>query len=299
MDDAWQSWYSEREPELVERNLRTAWSYVTANPWNTFTTEFLEQMDRVLDERGFFIKDRRYKNGDLELEDDPLNLENVEPVDDIAELFCDECRELNWRVGVKGEATYCGDCWRTLGLEDQKGLTGFEDVEPGTTYALVGCGSDKNSGELPACEKYSSTYFRKKREAAEELSDEWWILSAKHAIVSPDRVLDDYDRSIEETDVAGLWRRTEAYLSNEVDFDPRDTLWVLVGDRYVSAEDSSGRDLENVLTKLDCTVRYPFRQTSGIGKQNQYLDKIVGRSEFVMPNRLDSSEAGQQTFNDY
>lgn len=256
-------------------------------------------MDRTVDERDFFINDQRYQNGSLEIDDDPLNRENVEPVDDIEELFCDECGELNWHVGVKGDASYCSDCWQNLELQDQEALSGFESVEPGNTYVLVGCGDDKESGEKPAREKYSSTYFKKKREAAETLGDQWWILSAKHAVIDPDRVIDDYDTSIEEVDVDGLWRRVEAYMENEIEFDSRDRLWVLVGDRYVSAEDSKGRDLENILNQLDCTTRYPFRQTTGIGKQNQYLDEVVDRGEFVMPNRLDGFGVGQQTFDAY
>ncbi len=75
---------------------------------------------------------------------------------------------------------------------------------------------------------------------------------------------------------------------------------MLVGNRYVSAEDSKGRTLENVLNKLDCTTRYPFRQTSGIGKQNQYLDEVVAQDEFVLPNPLDGfNEKGQTTFNSF
>lgn len=299
MEEAWEKWYSEREPELIEKNLAVAWSYSTASPWNRFSTEFVDLMDRTLDERDFFIKDHRYQAGEIELEDDPLDLENREPVDDISELFCDECRHLSWVVGVKGEAHYCGDCWEDLGMADQEGLNVFESVEPGKTYALVGCGETKNDGELPAREKYASTYFSKKREPAEALADEWWILSAKHAVVSPDHVLDDYDTSIEDADVDGLWRRVEAYMENEVEYGPRDTLWVLVGERYVSAQDSMRRDLENVLNQLDCRVRYPFRQTPGMGKQNQYLDQVVDRGEFVMPNQLGGFGEGQRTFGDY
>lgn len=63
-------------------------------------------------------------------------------------------------------------------------------------FALVGCGSAKCDHAAPAKDLYSSTYFSKKRQYAEEECDDWRILSAKHGIVEPDNVLEPYNASL-------------------------------------------------------------------------------------------------------
>lgn len=48
---------------------------------------------------------------------------------------------------------------------------------------------------------------------------------------------------------------------------PDGTVWILVGQPYLSLEDESGQAIRDVLTdEVDQEVRFPFRQTSGIGK---------------------------------
>ncbi|MCU4800255.1 hypothetical protein OB920_07720 [Halobacteria archaeon HArc-gm2] len=46
----------------------------------------------------------------------------------------------------------------------------------------------KSKREEPATPKdlYTSPYFRKMRRYAEEVHDDWWILSAEHGLVHPD-----------------------------------------------------------------------------------------------------------------
>jgi hypothetical protein len=62
-----------------------------------------------------------------------------------------------------------------------------------TRVGLVGCASTKLKHPAPARELYTSQLFRKASAFAEATCDRWYVLSAKHGLVAPDRVLAPYD----------------------------------------------------------------------------------------------------------
>lgn len=64
------------------------------------------------------------------------------------------------------------------------------------TLVIVGCGEMKASLACEARDLYQSTLFRLARAYAEAAGDDWMILSAKHGLVYPDRVLEPYEYSI-------------------------------------------------------------------------------------------------------
>ena len=49
---------------------------------------------------------------------------------------------------------------------------------------------------VPAQDLYISTLFKSRRAFVSRSCDEWWILSAEHGLVSPDRVLAPYDLAL-------------------------------------------------------------------------------------------------------
>jgi hypothetical protein len=61
---------------------------------------------------------------------------------------------------------------------------------------LVGCVKSKQSRAAPAQELYTSPLFRGRRAWVERTCDCWFILSAKHGLVEPDRVLGPYDETL-------------------------------------------------------------------------------------------------------
>jgi len=58
---------------------------------------------------------------------------------------------------------------------------------------LIGCVKSKLGYPAPAKDLYASALFRKEREYAEDSGKPWFILSAKHGLVSPDEVIEPYD----------------------------------------------------------------------------------------------------------
>ncbi len=61
--------------------------------------------------------------------------------------------------------------------------------------ALVSCSAQKLDRKAPARDLYCSPLFKLARRYAELTCDAWFILSAKHGVVDPARILEPYDRS--------------------------------------------------------------------------------------------------------
>jgi len=61
---------------------------------------------------------------------------------------------------------------------------------------MVGCVKSKLDHAAPARELYTSQLFRGRRASVERTCDRWFILSALHGLVSPDEVLEPYQRAL-------------------------------------------------------------------------------------------------------
>lgn len=69
-------------------------------------------------------------------------------------------------------------------------------------FILIGCGREKLLSAAPAAELYTSQRFQGCLQLARTLSAPFAILSAKHGVVPPDRILDPYDLNIVELESA-------------------------------------------------------------------------------------------------
>ncbi len=75
---------------------------------------------------------------------------------------------------------------------------------------LVGCTSRKLDNAAPARELYAaSPIFRGRRDYVAKSSQSWFILSAKHHLVAPDKVLEPYDVTLRSATTSGKrdWAR--------------------------------------------------------------------------------------------
>lgn len=69
-----------------------------------------------------------------------------------------------------------------------------QTTDPDYLVVLVQCTKDKRDGSHPARDLYDpSDYFRKQRTYATQRADRWFVQSAKHGLVAPDQVIEDYD----------------------------------------------------------------------------------------------------------
>jgi hypothetical protein len=71
--------------------------------------------------------------------------------------------------------------------------TSLHDPRP---VVLVACCDEKLPQAAPAADIYLSDLFRKARAWAERNGSRWFILSAKHGLLSPEEVIEPYDVSM-------------------------------------------------------------------------------------------------------
>lgn len=64
------------------------------------------------------------------------------------------------------------------------------------TIALIACVKSKRSVASRAGDLYTSPLFRMSRGYVERHADRWFILSAKHGLLSPDVVIEPYEQTL-------------------------------------------------------------------------------------------------------
>jgi hypothetical protein len=61
---------------------------------------------------------------------------------------------------------------------------------------LVSCVNEKKTSACPAKFLYVSPWFKKAALYADQVGDEWYILSAKYRLVHPDQILEPYNKTL-------------------------------------------------------------------------------------------------------
>jgi len=168
------------------------------------------------------------------------------------------------------------------------------------TLVVVGCGAAKRSRNFryEARQLYTSTYFKKKREYADAVGDQWAILSAEHGLLAPTEKVKPYETSIDDLDAEALdelahevgmdltdWVHWVLTQGDEVDVD---RIVVLAGKRYL--EPLRERDVFE--TGFDVSVEYPLQQSDlgGIGEQMSWLKECT---EAVQQKKLITDGGGE------
>jgi hypothetical protein len=284
VDDAEQAWYDQQE-EKIEEALELAWRSQITYPWFfDFFEYFDEKIVQHHEERDEFLQHYRDQNSEAER---VFDRDDIRHVDSIYDAVCDECDTVQFSLRGFEDATYCNSCYYDLDFDNQDSLSSFDNE----TYVLVGCGKQKDAtGITAAKEVYQSSYFEKKQGFAEEFSDEWYIISGKFGLLHNETTIWDYDASIEDVDTDEWMDVVEENLDSWLDWNQGDEVYVLIGRKYLDAEAGDGRTLRSLLTEAEPETYFPFEQTSGIGKQKQYLGDAVEYGEPVMPYNLPGFE---------
>ena len=158
-------------------------------------------------------------------------------------------------------------------------------------YALIQCGEAKASGEFPAKEKYTSSYSRKKVEFGDAFCENLWILSAKFGVIPGDQLIPDYNvtpndhSEIERTH----WIASIEQSLGQYEWPENGILWVLVASNYLDVDDGTGKTVADAIeggTPPHLDVRFPFRQTSGIGYQMGWAGDCIDNEIPKMPEEM-------------
>jgi len=130
--------------------------------------------------------------------------------------------------------------------------------------ALVSCAARKVSRAVQTQDLYDSDLFRKSRAWAQQNADSWFILSALHGLLPPDKVTAPYDVTLNRMPRAErqAWAdRVMTELENQIT--PGDTVLFLAGAKY-------REDLHLLLEAAGFRVEVPMRGL-GIGRQLAWL----------------------------
>lgn len=137
------------------------------------------------------------------------------------------------------------------------------------TIYLVSCVSKKRSAKLPAEELYRSDLFQKSRAYVLRQmrpGDEWYVLSAKHGLVSPRLAIEPYNETLNN-----MGKRERQEWAHRVEKDLRNLL--RPGDVVVFLAGQNYREfLEPALSGFGCSTLVPMRGMR-IGEQLRWLDR--------------------------
>lgn len=132
------------------------------------------------------------------------------------------------------------------------------------TVALVSCGKGKKAHRSPAGEIYTSTLFKASREYAKHHADEWYILSAKHGLVSPEVEIDPYEETLKNKSKSDREAWSEAVAVELFQMYAGNAKVIILGGvEYVTF-------LKGLLTARGFSVETPLEGMS-LGKRTQFL----------------------------
>jgi hypothetical protein len=136
------------------------------------------------------------------------------------------------------------------------------------SVCLVACASRKLNNKAKARDLYDSALFNLCRAYAERMADRWYVLSAKHHLLDPDRVIAPYSVTLKGMSAAQRRRwaeRVMAQLSRTVPSGSR--IVMLAGERYREY-------IVPVLESRGCMVDVPLAGLR-IGQQLHYLKGVL------------------------
>lgn len=143
------------------------------------------------------------------------------------------------------------------------------------TVCLVACTSRKGDHPAPAELIYKSPLFSASRSYAESRSDQWFILSAKHGLLSPDDVIEPYNESLtrQSDSQRQAWAEGVRQSFNER-VPPGGRVIFLAGSTYRSRLaplfEAEGRETAAPMSAL------------GIGRQVAWLQKVANEADRLL-----------------
>lgn len=134
---------------------------------------------------------------------------------------------------------------------------------------IIQCSNSKKSQQTKASELYTSERFNLSKKIAEKYAKTWFILSAKHGLIEPDKLVTPYDRTITDFSVD----EKKEFISNVIN---QITKLELTNKRLIFLTDPDYTDeIVNFLKNTCSDIISPFSQIKRemwINYLNQLLD---------------------------
>lgn len=138
-----------------------------------------------------------------------------------------------------------------------------------STIALVACTDKKQANPMPARDLCTSAWFRKASAYAARSADSWYILSAKHGLIPPDRVTAPYEETLSRMSAKDQRAWAERVMDDLAKaLRPGDHVVMLAGERHCLR-------LVDPIRQMGCTVEFPL-QGLRMGEQLHWLNAELG-----------------------
>jgi hypothetical protein len=190
----------------------------------------------------------------------------VRPGEDPAHLPACDCRACQRLADDGVDTRSYGSNEHNMGraAHNQNMLMRAHKVAMRLRIGLVACCGQKLKGSHRAADIYQSALFKKSRAWAEKNCDTWAILSAKHGVLWPDDVVENYDVTLNDmpADKREAWSKM---VRDQLARFSEDRFAVLAGKRY--CEWTEGFDVERPMAGM------------GIGQQLQWLTEEVSTDD--------------------
>jgi hypothetical protein len=143
------------------------------------------------------------------------------------------------------------------------------------TTVLVSCVGKKASNKTPAKELYQSDWFKKARKYAEQNGDRWFVLSALHGLVDPEKPIRPYEKTLNKMSAHErgkwcqmVWDQIRTRL-------PKGRIVFLAGEKYRNP-------LSVMLEGSGYFVEVPMKGM-GIGQQLSWLKSQIKQEQLCFP----------------
>jgi len=148
------------------------------------------------------------------------------------------------------------------------------------TIYLLACASEKRAEPAPAEELYDSALFKKSAQLARFNVDRWYILSAKHGLVSPSQVIEPYNKTLSEMSRTERLQWAEVVLGDLLKHtQPGDTVVFLAGAKY-------REHIVPQLRRRGYSVAVPM-EGMRIGEQLSWLNRKMGEAQLEKRSSID------------
>ena len=141
--------------------------------------------------------------------------------------------------------------------------------DSGKRIVLVSCVKSKTTGPNPAQNLYISDLFQKTSAYAKLIGDSWYILSAKYGLLSPDQVIEPYEKTLNKMGAGERKSWAKSVMSDLAKIvTPGDEVVFLAGVKY-------RENLIHPLTKMGSKISVPMEGLS-FGNQLKWLKNQLG-----------------------
>lgn len=158
-----------------------------------------------------------------------------------------ECEECGCYLGVGADCRSCeearlgGPAFQAklylLQEQRERRIEWLESLEHPPIIGLVGCGKAKRHGTWPAAQLYTGSLFSLSRRFAIYKCDEHYVLSAKHGLIRPDKVIEAYNYSLYDLKLSqrdvwalGVSSRLQTLFPADMQID----FMILAGEGYIA-----------------------------------------------------------------